>query len=138
MLSDQQRAALEAWATDEADPHRARRARIVLAAADGWSNRRIAADLGVDPSTVGLWRRRFAEDGLDGVAKIKEGRGRKPSLSTDTIRTILAASHQPPPAGQARWTVRAMAEHAGVSLDTVRRVWQAHGIRPAESADEDE
>src|SRR5665811_1249066 len=37
----------------------ATRARIVLAAAAGAPNNRIAADVGVSPMTVLLWRRRF-------------------------------------------------------------------------------
>ncbi len=45
----------------------ARRARIVLAAADGLENKAIAARIGSDPNTVGKWRRRFAERGLDGL-----------------------------------------------------------------------
>ena len=40
----------------------ARRARIVLAAADGLENKAIVALVGTDASTVGKWRRRFADD----------------------------------------------------------------------------
>jgi transposase len=43
----------------------ARRARIVLAAADGLQNKEIAARLGSDPNTVGKLRRRFSEAGLE-------------------------------------------------------------------------
>ena len=46
-----------------------RRARIVLRAADGWLNTAIAADLGVREKTVGLWRRRFAEQRTAGIQK---------------------------------------------------------------------
>jgi transposase len=45
----------------------AKRARIVLAAADGRENKIIAATLGADANTVGKWRRRFAERRLDGL-----------------------------------------------------------------------
>ena len=45
------------------------RARIVLRAADEDrpTNLRIAAELGCDDDTVGSWRRRFDERGLDGL-----------------------------------------------------------------------
>ncbi len=43
------------------------RARIVLAAADGLSDKEIAALLEVTELTVGKWRRRFAEERLDGL-----------------------------------------------------------------------
>jgi transposase-like protein len=45
----------------------ARRAQIVLAAAEGLENKQIAARVGSDPTTVGKWRRRFAERRLDGL-----------------------------------------------------------------------
>jgi transposase len=54
------------------------RARIVLAAADGRPNGGIAAeDLGLHVDTVRKWRRRFAADGLDGLADLaRSGRPR--------------------------------------------------------------
>ena len=45
----------------------ARRARIVLAAADGLENKAIVERVGADANTVGKWRRRFAERRLDGL-----------------------------------------------------------------------
>ena len=45
----------------------ARRARIVLAAAEGLENKAIVARTGADANTVGKWRRRFAERRLDGL-----------------------------------------------------------------------
>ena len=45
----------------------ARRARIVLAAADGLENKAIVERVGSDANTVGKWRRRFAECGVDGL-----------------------------------------------------------------------
>jgi FixJ family two-component response regulator len=38
----------------------ARRARIVLAAADGQDNKAVAQEIGADEKTAGKWRRRFA------------------------------------------------------------------------------
>src|SRR6266851_3094441 len=45
----------------------ARRARIVLAAAEGVENQVIARTLGADENTVGKWRRRFAERRIEGL-----------------------------------------------------------------------
>jgi transposase-like protein len=42
------------------------RARIVLLSGDGIANKDVAARLGVDPVTVGKWRR-FLADRLDGL-----------------------------------------------------------------------
>jgi transposase len=43
------------------------RARIVLLAAAGWTNRAIARKLGLAPNTVTKWRKRFWREGLDGL-----------------------------------------------------------------------
>jgi transposase len=45
----------------------ARRARIVLAAAEGLENKTICTVVGADANTVGKWRRRFAALGVDGL-----------------------------------------------------------------------
>ena len=53
------------------------RARIVLAAADGLENVEIAVRVGVDVNTVSKWRKRFFEEGLDGlVDRHRSGRPR--------------------------------------------------------------
>ncbi len=43
------------------------RARIILAAARGLENREIAEEVGVTRETVGRWRSRYAENGLEGI-----------------------------------------------------------------------
>jgi transposase len=47
------------------------RSRIVLLAAAGWTNRGIARKLGLAPNTVGKWRKRFFEEGFDGLGDRK-------------------------------------------------------------------
>ncbi len=48
-------------------PAPARRARIVLACAQGHDNKAVAKRLQLSPSTVGKWRARFVSDRLDGL-----------------------------------------------------------------------
>ena len=47
------------------------RARIVLLAAAGWTNRGIARKLGLASNTAGKWRKRFCQEGLDGLGDRK-------------------------------------------------------------------
>ena len=47
----------------------ARRARIVLLAAEGWSNRDIAERVGMHYNQVGVWRKRYGEFGLAGLRR---------------------------------------------------------------------
>ena len=56
------------------------RAQIVLAAARGRDNARIAADLRITVDTVRKWRGRFAARGLGGLADLpRSGRPRRGS-----------------------------------------------------------
>ena len=79
VLSAAERTVLTARAHGARVAHRdVVRARIVLAAADGQPNGGIAAeDLGLHVDTVRKWRRRFAADGLGGLADLaRSGRPR--------------------------------------------------------------
>ncbi len=63
-VTKRQRAALEALVNDEdARPRLRQRARIVLGAADGDSNREVAASVGVSEPTVSTWRARLPKAG---------------------------------------------------------------------------
>jgi len=82
-LSDDQREHLEKTVRKQTAPQRAVvRARIVLLAADGVSNHEIARRLGCSRYTVWQWRKRFFEEGLDGLAdRPRPGRPRSFSPS---------------------------------------------------------
>ena len=67
------------WIAAHGTPQQvALRCRIVVAAAAGKSDVAIAEQLSVNRHTVTLWRKRFCEEGLDGLWDIAPGRGRKP------------------------------------------------------------
>ena len=67
-LSPDERQELESLAhRSRSAPHVARRARIILACADGGATTRVAKRLHVSATTVCKWRTRFLEDRLDGL-----------------------------------------------------------------------
>ncbi len=66
-----------AWLESEAPPAVARRARIVLLYARGLTLSAVARSLGVDRATARRWIRRFAEQGLRGLAHPSGGQARK-------------------------------------------------------------
>ena len=71
-LSDDDRQRLESVVRRRtAEQRMVVRARIVLAAANGEENARIAGRLGVALNTVITWRKRFYEEGMDGLADRK-------------------------------------------------------------------
>lgn len=66
----------------------ARRAKIVLLAADGVSNKEIAEQLGLSRQTVGLWRKRFIEQSLLGLYdELRPGAPR--SIKDEQIQTLI-------------------------------------------------
>lgn len=104
------------------------RARIVLLRAEGKSEGVVADALGTSKNTVGLWTRRYASQGLDGL-KDAPGRGRRPWLGPGKLEQVIARVTRPPP-GRTRWSVRSMAEAAGVSRHTVHTLWRRNDLQP--------
>jgi len=78
-LSDEHRAELEHRAACYTRPHReVLRAKIVLMAAAGASNTEIGEQLGMTRKSVGRWRKRFCERGIEGIEDLKRtGRPRR-------------------------------------------------------------
>jgi len=105
-----------------------RRAWIILNRADGLSQKQTAAEVGVARPVVVKWEQRFRKAGLAGLVDSK-GRGRKPWIEPQVREKILVRATQPP-ANRSRWSVRTMAQSAGVSKATVQRLWSANDIKP--------
>jgi transposase len=130
-LSDGERETLERLARAQSAPHRqVLRARVLLLAADGVANNVIAEEVGVTPVTVRSWRQRFVVDGLAGLGRIREGRGRKPSIPDETFAKIVRLTTTTTPPGATHWSCRTMAKQVGVSPATVQRIWSDLGLQP--------
>ena len=78
-LTDEERSELVQIARAEKLPwQEVQRARIVLYAADGLHDTEIAQRLDTTPGIVGKWRRRYAEDRLEGLRdRPRSGRPRR-------------------------------------------------------------
>ena len=78
-MTNDERSQLEKLAKSRTMAHRTvLRSRALSRAADGVANNGIAQRMNVNPNTVRMWRRRFEEEGIDGVDRVAPGRGRKP------------------------------------------------------------
>jgi transposase len=130
-VSPAQREVLVKVASSSATAHReVVRARVLLDAADGVANVVNARRHQVTAVTVRTWRKAFEVDGLTNWGKVEKGRGRKPSISDEKVAEIVEQTRKSRPAGHTHWSTRTMAERAGVSKDTVRRIWSELGIAP--------
>jgi transposase len=130
-LTEAERSTLESWLRGRSTPARlVLRARIVLLAAEGQENQEIGELVGASRQTVGLWRQRFAAQGLRGIEKDAPRGGRPGSVRADWERRIIEATLRDQPINATHWSTRTLARALGVSRSLVHRVWQANGLKP--------
>ena len=134
-LTAAERKTLKKRARGAKTPHRDRvRAQIVLAAARGQTNARIAADLGISIDTARKWRTRFAGHGLGGLKDLPRcGRPRR-ITALDRAAVVALACQLPAATGVplAHWTGPELAAElttqnlvsSPVSASSVLRSWQ--------------
>lgn len=130
-LSETERDTLNSWARSRtASARLVSRAKIVLLAANGMQNIDISDKLSIDVTVVARWRKRFAEGRLEGIAKERGQRGRKPVRQRRQARRIIEATLHEKPENATHWSTRTLARKLRVSPTMVQRVWRAHGLQP--------
>ena len=129
-MTGQTRQQLESMAKSRSLPHGlVRRAEIVLLAAEGWPNKAIGEAVGLSQVTVGKWRRRFVENGLNGLYdELRPGAPR--SISDEQVAEVVYKTLKTKPEDKTQWTVRSMGEETGLTKDAVHRIWRTFGLQP--------
>lgn len=128
-ISEQDREVLLKWKRSPTTPQKlVRRAAIVLAAGEGVTNKAISERGLGSVQTIGLWRQRYAEYGIEGLKdEPKPGRPRR--IGRDKVAEIVAATLTPPE-GITHWSARRLAKEVGVGHSTVHRIWRAYDLKP--------
>src|SRR4051794_19855325 len=120
---------LERWTrSDRFGASAAKRARIVLLAAEGIANARIAERNDATVTTVLNWRGRYQDRGIAGLRDApRPGRPR-----TLDHRQIVAETLKPPPKelGVTHWSSRLLADRLEISPSAIQRAWRAYGVKP--------
>lgn len=131
-MSDEQRVALEAMARSGSLPHRqVVQSKALLLAAEGVATNEVARRTGTSAESVRAWRRRFAEQGVEGVGRIAPGRGRRSWLAEGTVAEVVRVTREETPDdGSTHWTTRSLARRFGIGKDTVARIWRDHQLKP--------
>lgn len=132
-LSDADRAELTRFAARTRSARRlAFRAKIILASAAGTSDVAVARRVRTSANTVGCWRKRFVDKGIDGL--FDEPRPGAPRTIDDAaVERVVVATLERTPTGATHWSTRGMAKRQGLSHTTVGRIWRAFGLQPHRS-----
>jgi transposase len=129
VLRDGDRERLEGWLRSRSvKAGLAKRAGIVLLAAEGVANQEIADRVDASRTTVIQWRNRYQSRGLPGLEdRDRSGRPREVDHAA-----VVTATLTPPPKKLAvtHWSSRLLAGELGISHKTVTRAWKAYGIKP--------
>ncbi len=142
-LTSEEREYLEAFTTTGRHAaYQITRARILLKAdqnqpGGSWCDAEIKTALDVGIATVERVRRCFVEVGLEASLKRRSGGGRKRKLDGDQEAHLIALRCSDAPQGQARWTLRLLADQMvalgqveSISDETVRQVLKKTNYNP--------
>ena len=130
-VTEQQRRELSQFSNIRSAPQGvALRIKIILGAADGVANKVLARQLETSLPTVLLWRGRFEAEGVLGLLGDHPRSGRPKVITPEQEATVVEKTLQSKPNNATNWSVRTMAEAAGVSPATVQRIWKKHHLQP--------
>lgn len=136
-LTPEERATLEQMLrSGKTGARKLTRARILLKAAEGLSDEAIATTLDVGTATVFRTRQRFVEASLGALDEApRPGAQRK--LTGKQEAHLIAVACTPAPEGQARWTLRLLADKVvecgfapSIARETVRQVLKKTNSSP--------
>jgi len=114
---------------------RIRRARTLLLADDGKTDREIAEALHIGAATVARTRQRFATEGLEAALSERTRPGAERKLTPKQEALLIALACSTPPEGKERWALRMLADRMvelghveeSLSYETVRRTLKKIG-----------
>ncbi len=138
-LTSEEREELEALISSGVAPARKlTRARILLKADEGWTDKAISEALDVGTATVERVRKRFVEwGGIKAIERRKPRRQYERKLDGDAEARLIALACSEPPEGRTRWTLQLLADKLvtleavdidSISYETVRRVLKKTGL----------
>jgi transposase len=105
------------------------RAKIVLLCAQSLPDSRVAKEAGVTSFTVGKWRRRFIEYGIEGLFDAPRS-GAPRTIADEAVEHVVKLTLESVPRNATHWSTRAMAARTGMSQSAISRIWRAFGLKP--------
>lgn len=130
VLTAEERGTLERWARRHTSSQAlALRCRIILDAADGLTNAKIAEKHRVNAGTVTKWRGRFLAARLEGLSDAPRP-GAQRRIGDDVIEAVIVDTLESAPRDGTHWSTRGLAKKHKISHQTVSEIWRAFGLKP--------
>ena len=130
-VTPEDRLRLEAIVGDRnAKQKHVKRAKVILATADGCGTNEIMRRSELCKPVVWRWQERFMREGVDGLTRDKTRKPGKKPLAAETVQRVVDLALGPPPGEATHWTGRMLAKASGVSLRSVQRILEANQLAP--------
>jgi len=141
-LSETDRASLQTFIhAGKATARTFTRARILLKAAEGWTDAQICEALDVSRNTSIRVRQLYLQGGLEAVLHEKQQARRRQALTGGQAAHLVAIACTPTPTGHDHWTVRLLAGKAvelgfvsAISPETIRQLLKKTRSNPGNTS----
>ena len=135
LTEDERTCLLDLIKKGEHSARKLNRARILLLADEGRTDREIAEVLHTGTATVQRTRHRFVEGNLEGALNERPRPGAQKKLDEKGEAVLETLAHSKPPAGRKRWTLQLLADRLvalhvvdSISYETVRQEVKKSGF----------
>ncbi len=137
-LSESERASLHTFIhAGKANARTFTRARVLLKAAEGWTDQQICAAFDISRNTAIRVRQMYLESGLEAVLHDKRQQRYRQALTGGQAAHLIAMTCSPAPTGHDHWTVRLLAGKAvelgfveSISPETIRQLLKKTNSSP--------
>lgn len=141
-LSESERASLQTFIhAGKANARTFTRARVLLKAAEGWTDQQICAVFDLSRNTAIRVRQMYLEGGLEAVLHDKRQRRYRQALTGEQAAHLIAVTCSPAPTGHDHWTVRLLAGKAvelgfveSISPETIRQLLKKTNSSPGNTS----
>ena len=111
----------------------ARRARIILACAEGTDSKVVARRLHVTPGDGLQVARALRHDSAWTGCTTSRGPGAKRTITDEQVEQVIIRTLETTPRGATHWSTRDMAKAVGLSHMAISRIWHTFGLQPHRS-----
>jgi transposase len=106
------------------------RLQTILHRANGKGTNDIADFLGINPSTVSLYVKRYNECGIESLLRDKTRKPGKRPIAQEKKNELLKIVCTEKPHDETHWSVRSLAGRLGIGKTTVNRLLREFGLKP--------